>query len=525
MIIDDLSNLPARGSRRRTVILGSGAIGLHLAAQLVGRGLDVVVVEAGRSRLGQFSPDSWASIGQPHGGIKLGRSRSVGGTTNLWGGQLVEFQPIDFDGREWLPGSRWPIRHAEVAPYYAKTFEALGFDEHSRVDENVWRDIGASPPDLGDDLEVFLTRWMRVPNFAELYARTLERDENVKLLTGLTAVGFRGGARITHVRVVDEAGRSHTIAGDDFVLATGTIENARLLLAAQIDDELSCPWRENRNVGGLFQDHFGGCVANITPTNPKKFFDTYCTIVSRGFKYQPKMRLRDDVQRRVAIHNIQGLVAFESAASEHLVYLKQFLRAAVFRRKISTEGGGVAGLFAGFKYLLPLMWRYVADHRVFVPSTSKVKLLVQAEQEPCARSRLTVDGSHRDAYGLPRVVLDWQWSGAEVESLREFTLRVGRALRDAGLATLEIDPLLLAADPKFLTTLTDTIHQTGGAVMGDSAADGVVDRDLRVFGTENLFVGGASTFRTNSNANVTFTALALATRLADHLAAHRDGAP
>jgi choline dehydrogenase-like flavoprotein len=53
--------------------------------------------------------------------------------------------------------------------------------------------------------------------------------------------------------------------------------------------------------------------------------------------------------------------------------------------------------------------------------------------------------------------------------------------------------------------------------MGQSALDGVVDRNLCVFGTRNLYVAGAASFRTTGNANVTFTALAFVTRLIDHL--------
>ena len=55
--------------------------------------------------------------------------------------------------------------------------------------------------------------------------------------------------------------------------------------------------------------------------------------------------------------------------------------------------------------------------------------------------------------------------------------------------------------------------------MAADPADGVVDRDLRVFGTSNLYVAGASVFTTGGHANPTFTAVALALRLGAHLAA------
>ena len=53
--------------------------------------------------------------------------------------------------------------------------------------------------------------------------------------------------------------------------------------------------------------------------------------------------------------------------------------------------------------------------------------------------------------------------------------------------------------------------------MAESAEHGVVDPNLRVFGTQNLFALGAATFPSGSFANPTLTALALAVLLSDHL--------
>jgi choline dehydrogenase-like flavoprotein len=56
--------------------------------------------------------------------------------------------------------------------------------------------------------------------------------------------------------------------------------------------------------------------------------------------------------------------------------------------------------------------------------------------------------------------------------------------------------------------------------MGANSDSGVVDGDLRVFGTKNLYVASAATFPSSGSANVTFTAMAFATRLAEHLDQH-----
>ncbi len=519
MLLTDVRQLKSSESGApATVVIGSGAIGLYAASELAKRGHRVTVIESGGVHLGGFNPESFVSVGFPHDGIGVARNRSLGGTTNLWGGQLVEFQPVDFAGRDWLPGSAWPVKYEEIAPFYRATYENLGMELETQDDNAVWKSVSAERPQIGAEFEVFLTRWLKIPSFAILYRKEFETSEKFCVLTGHTVTGFEGsGGRVTGVRVVDLGGQRHTISGETFVLAAGTIENSRLLLHGAADESWECPWRQNQNVGAYFQDHLGGKVASVQPKDARKFFDTFGTIWRGGHKYQPKFRLRNNVLTRDRILNVQGLFGFESSVSENLVYLKQFVKAAVYSRKIEGLGDVFKNLAACSKYLLPLMWRYVRDHRIFVPSESNISLLAQAEQGAVSESRIRLDRSVRDAYGLPRVVLDWRLSGHEQASIAEFTRRAEEALRGAGLASLTIDPDLKAMDPKFMATLKDTYHQGGGTVMGTSEQDGVVDRNLKVFGTENLYVGGASTFRTVSNANTTFTALAFTTRLVDHL--------
>ena len=502
----------------RVVVVGAGAVGIYAAAQLAARGKQVVLLEAGKPQLGSFDADSYTSIGRPHSGIKIGRSRSLGGTTNLWGGQLVEFQPIDFDGRDWLPGSKWAVSYEEIAPYYKPTYLDLGIPQQFISDESVWRGLSSAPPELGPDFEVFFTRWMSTPNFAELFAERIESDPNLQVLMDSTVSGFCGeGGRIQAVRVSNSKQQSHWVQADTVILAAGTIENVRLLLHATNDPDFPAPWRDNQNVGRYFQDHLAGKIGSFEPANKREFFRMFTNVVYSGRKFMPKIRMRNAAQERQQMYNTQVFFAFESEISEHMVYLKQFLKAALYNRKLT---GGREVLRNGFRiarYLFPLMWKYVWDHRVFVPSTARIDMHVQAEHAPVLDSRITVDSAALDAYGLPRVVLDWRIGEDELPSLQSFGVQIRDALQHHGIGTLKLDEDLLAGRPEFLEKLGDIYHQSGGTNMAESAERGVVDRNLRVFGTENLYVAGAGTFPTTSNANTTFTAIAFTTRLVDHL--------
>jgi choline dehydrogenase-like flavoprotein len=64
----------------------------------------------------------------------------------------------------------------------------------------------------------------------------------------------------------------------------------------------------------------------------------------------------------------------------------------------------------------------------------------------------------------------------------------------------------------------DGLHQVGTTRIAATAEDGVVDENLKVWGTSNLYVCSSSVFPTSGQANPTFLLGAFALRLAHHLA-------
>jgi len=64
----------------------------------------------------------------------------------------------------------------------------------------------------------------------------------------------------------------------------------------------------------------------------------------------------------------------------------------------------------------------------------------------------------------------------------------------------------------------DGIHQSGTARIAKSPELGVVDYNLKVFGTSNVYVCSGAVFPTSGQANTTFFMSVLAVRLANYLA-------
>ena len=65
-------------------------------------------------------------------------------------------------------------------------------------------------------------------------------------------------------------------------------------------------------------------------------------------------------------------------------------------------------------------------------------------------------------------------------------------------------------------------HLMGTTRMATKDKDGVVDENLKVFGSKNLYILGGSVFPSGAGANPTLTIVALAMRLAKYLIQHKE---
>lgn len=121
--------------------------------------------------------------------------------------------------------------------------------------------------------------------------------------------------------------------------------------------------------------------------------------------------------------------------------------------------------------------------------------------------------------GIPRLRLDWRFTELERKSLKAIAITLGGEFGRLNMGRLQL-PTWLAEDgePEWIS---GSNHHMGTTRMADSPKKGVVDKECRVHGVQNLYVAGSSVFPTSGFVNPTLTLVALALRLADHLSAAR----
>jgi choline dehydrogenase-like flavoprotein len=492
-------------------IVGAGAAGITLAREWIDAGHRVLLLEGGGfdydSRMQELYRGE--NVGLPYFPLQAARLHYFGGTTGHWAGFCSTLDQHDFETRDWVPHSGWPITRADLEPYYRRALPILqlGSDEWSAAG---WqrRDSTLVPFPL-DESVAWTKMWQFSPpaRFGTLYRDAIVGARDVHLYTHANVVEIlanEGATAVDGLRVRTLEAKEHRVRATRYVLACSTIQNARLLLAS--NGRASAGLGNAHDlVGRFFMEHLempSGNLATLGRTPPST--QMYAFVFGRT-KARGELALSAAAQREHRILN--ATVALEAAP-------------------LVEQGKST------FEWATPDVVDKMRDERVVpedLPAASAVPrtfhLLTRQEQAPNPASRITL-GTDRDALGMRRVRLDWRLTELDRRSFRGFYDALGRELGRAGIGRLQMrDWVMEPPTSPWPKSLGGGWHHMGTTRMHADPKQGVVDANCRVHGIANLYVAGAAVYPTAGCVNPTLTLVALTIRLADHLRSWEQRAP
>jgi choline dehydrogenase-like flavoprotein len=537
MLVDARSLTPETTLTTQVCIVGAGPAGLTVARELRRQGLSVCMLESGGL---DPTRDVWASSAgfatEPLRGLTRLGHRQLGGWANVWAVRLglgqhgVRYAPlgdVDFQPREGLPHSGWPLSYAELLPYYQRAQRLCGLGPFAYAPEHWESPEAPRLPLTADAFRTGLYQFGSRSVFTSAVRAALEHDPQLTTLLHATAVQLEARANqssVARVVAAAEPGRRFQVEAHHFVLAAGGVENPRLLLSSALDAK-------------AFGNEYG-CVGRYLTEHPVlrtgTLYPASASLVTRAGLY--------DLRRRRGTH-VMGYLALADAALrrehlpgtafwlfprtpprrasalallEKLLYEPQTLRPPAIRAS--------AGPFlAEWREVVYALVRLLTRGQALVAGDAwggwssdprrasrfdRFDVVQIAEQAPDPENRVEL-GEQRDPYGRRVASLHWRWSAEDAARARRAAELLAAALTQTGIGDLRL------TDGLPLANLSH--HLMGTTRMHVSPRHGVVDADCRVFGLENLYLAGSSVFPTGGYANPTLTIIALAARLADHL--------
>lgn len=463
-------------------VVGSGPAGTFLANELADRGVRTVILEAG------VPPSEMAKnprYGDLNGLCKSGSTdypttathlMAPGGTSALWNGRCPRLSVTDFEPNAYTPpGSPWPIRYADLEPYYGHAEKSLCVEGDPQGANHCPRSAALKAPrdalpadapirQLIEQLgmrssELILPPSSVSPNapgpirVARDVLAGVAKKHAVTLVLGATAHRFIEDAsgRVTAVRARDVDGSERLIRARAFVIAGGGIETARRLLLSRSERWPDGLGNRHGRVGLSFTEHsvlhFSGLL------NLPRRSDEAAYRRARTFEFYDAFR-------------------------------KQGLGSLMLHMGIRPESDDAASP----RHLLELIGE------------------MELESLDTNRIALSADPKAVDAFGDPFPELTFSFGARDLALHEKVRQLVAGIYARAGASRVAEAPVK-GWGP----------HHMGTVRMGANPRTSVVDANLRVHDLKNLFAVTSGVYVTGGGVNPTLTIVALSHRLADHL--------
>jgi hypothetical protein len=494
---------------KKICIIGAGAAGCILADRLLEYSnsnitlLDIDDCDKKYSQLEENSLDlntQGASFGIPHV-----RAFGFGGSTNLWHGLLTKLDENDINNIDYRNNGK--LLHELEISY--SNLEGLipGANLINKVSHkktNIDDLLSSVLSKKGSYLSKFFILQKRPFRTRELI-KGLDEHERLTLIRNAIGIEIYSdiNGNIQSLKYYDHKFMSTKVVyADIFVISTGGLETPRILLQSIKSNSLKI---DNKNIGKNLIDHPWSVLGAITSSQIIPFNRTDSNI---GYSFRKRIGVLVDVIIDETSTVTNNCLVMKPFISENYLSFVEILKNLV---SLQNPYKGLINLLNKFNFKeLFEFSRYIAYEKFGIKFKAKNGLIfAYIEQLPCPKNYVTIS-EKSDDYG--RIIPIVKWCPTSNDFI------VFNKLQNLLCSAFTKSSYNFKPNSILNTSIYSGCHFAGTARIGESRKSSVVDIDLKVHDTNNLYVCDLSIFPNFGNSNPTYTLFAFADRLAIKLA-------
>ena len=492
-------------------IIGAGFAGITLALNLDKR-YKVLLLEGGDYDFSAQSQDIYKGkiVGHDYWKLEDTRIRCFGGTSNVWGRWAIPYEKRDFEKKPYAKLSGWPIGKQDLDPYLEQTNQIFDMSEAFKPYSNAkgWDDVLKKP---NDDFEGFYIPVSPV-DFKEKFGSEIKNSKNIDcyLNANLTDMTLsEDHSHIIGIEVKNYDKDAYHPKVKTYILATGGMENARLLLSFNKQAKNGIG-NDNGLVGRYFCEHHEILAGNL-------MLEDQTMKALESSRYHPEykfLRPTDTFMKKNEVLNFGIRIDTEK-------FLKKSPKSTIgnFKEKVKQ-------IICNSEWLESLYNTYYnrgSKACIFSPDKDELidgVITMVIEQGLNASSRVMLDENDIDIFGMKRIVFDWNFLEIDKNTAKKGVLSFAKMFAEENLGRIKVDKWVLEDNKAHLPGMEHGrpgLHHMCTTRMSEGSSEGVVDLNQKVFGIDNLYIAGSSVFSSSGEVNPTFTIVQMTLRLAEHL--------
>ena len=447
------------------------------------------------------------------------RANVLGGRSLLWGRQVYRWSDLDFEANKTDGhGIDWPIRYKDIAPWYSYVEKFIGVSGErlglsqlpdgefqtpmvmNVVERQVKKSIEQKFP--GRNMTIGrcavqteaknnrgachycgpCARGCSVGAYFSSQSSTLPAAQKTGNLTIKTQSVVEGldydpvQGKVSGVRVIDADSKvKHTYSAKLVFLCASTVASTQILLNSKSEYFPRGFANHSGVLGRYLMDHtIGNGAFGIMPGN----LDKYHIGNRPNGTYIPRFR------------NLTG-------PDEGVDYVRGYgYQGQAMRMDWQAMAPQIKGFGVRFKQAMRAPGPWVTFLGGF------------GEHLPDGNSRMALDDSKVDRFGIPQVRFDSAYGINEQNMTKDIAEQARLMLKSAG--AINVTSFLSGSAPG------DAIHEMGTARMGDDPNESVLNRWNQAHDVNNLFVTDGSCMTSSSCVNPSITYMALTARAVDY---------
>ncbi|WP_013324456.1 GMC oxidoreductase [Gloeothece verrucosa] len=548
-MIFDAGKLPRDETLETEIcIIGTGPAGITLAKEFIGGDFRVILLESGTFEFDQATQSLCdGEIGEPLRPYHL-RARQFGGTCNKWGIQIgngkqgiryAPFDEIDFEKRDWLPYSGWPFSKSHLDPFYEKAHSFCQIGPYN-YEATTWEDNeGRQIKFKGNQVITTVFQFGARDVFLQNYLKDIKAAPNITTYLKANVVNIETNDTanlVLRVKVATLNGNQFWVKAKTFILATGGLENARLLLLSNQTQKTGLG-NQHDLVGRFFMDHFMIYCGMLLPSTKKIFDQTifYDLRCVKGIPIMGKLALTQQTMREQQLLNTATYL-IPRYKTYHLQRMSlralEILQSSLKQKKIYPNMARYLNRLIGGKltHIVHAIPRKITRRPFYYASIAEggwsslpnkeqefalFEIQHLVEQAPDFNNRVRLS-EELDLLGYRKIKIERRLRDIDIKSIQKTQKILQKEFALSGFGELFIDEEELDFQ-RTLPLVPGSSHHIGTTRMHLDPKQGVVNENCQVHGISNLFIAGSSVFPTGSYANPTLTIIALAIRLAAHI--------